>query len=284
MTPRTASGSASPSRSGRPARGRRDDAAAQAHRLILAASRDRDLDRRRELRARPAGVAMQDASELVCERDHPRVGWGSSRHVTASGRGTDEPGDPRRDARVAVPVDDEVTRRDHGEVTRATKAEPRTAALAPRAAMAVACGLDRLVADRHAHERRRAPPGRTLRTAELLRTVELIQLTARARTPAGGRAQRSRVAADGRPTAGRRARGRNEERRSSSTSSFIRARRASPLISGGAGNEAFLRSMMKPGTRPRIARRARALTLPAGSPTLILRWPGPGSAARPLRQ
>src|SRR6185503_4867286 len=74
--------------------------------------------------------------------------------------------DARRDARMAVAVDDQVARRNDRELAGATEAEPRSTAIGPCTAVAVTRGLDRLVTDRHAHERRRTEPRTRLVAAQ----------------------------------------------------------------------------------------------------------------------
>ena len=61
--------------------------------------------------------------------------------------------DRGREPRVTVAVDDHVAGRHDREAARAPESEPRSRVVAPRAPVAVARGLDRLVPDRDAHER-----------------------------------------------------------------------------------------------------------------------------------
>src|SRR6478752_6890230 len=59
---------------------------------------------------------------------------------------------------MTVTIDDEVARRHDRETRGARQPEPWPAILRPRATVAVAHGLDRLLAERDAHERRLTGP------------------------------------------------------------------------------------------------------------------------------
>src|SRR5262245_42154909 len=84
------------------------------------------------------------------------------------------------EARMTIAINDQVTRRHDRKLTGAAKAEPRPTAFGPRATMTVSHRLDRLVADRHAHKRRRAMPRPRLIAAhdvgQLLREKRVVEL------------------------------------------------------------------------------------------------------------
>ena len=127
---------------------------------------------------RPAGGAMEHPSERIGEgqgawrrggelapgdAERDRAGDRRERREPAGhrraarGRAVDQPrvvrGDPPGEPGVAVAVDHHVAGGDRREALGVPEAEPRPGGRGPRAAMTVAGGRERLVADRDAHER-----------------------------------------------------------------------------------------------------------------------------------